>query len=272
MKRFLTILLVVTTLISIFAVVGFSTYATDAYDTVVSGDYSYVAINARDIKIVGYSGNVTNLEIPEKLGSYHVTYIDDFALIDSTFETVTIPKSVVSIGADVFAGCENLVEVTILNTNCEIFDNEYTIPENVSIKGYENSTASAYAEKYEKTFVSLGEYVKPTTAPPIQTLPTTEPTKPSETEASGDQVAPSENEASGDQVSPSEPPEKVLGDVDFDGEVTIIDATAVQLHVAGIIIMDDEHLLMGDTDKDGETSILDATAIQMFVANLITEF
>ncbi|MDE6005242.1 MAG: dockerin type I repeat-containing protein, partial [Oscillospiraceae bacterium] len=45
----------------------------------------------------------------------------------------------------------------------KIDESEFTIPNTTTIYGYENSTAQAYAEKYERNFVSLG------TAPEILT-------------------------------------------------------------------------------------------------------
>ncbi len=66
--------------------------------------------------------------------------------------------------------------------------------------------------------------------------------------------------------------EKELGDVDGDGDVTIMDATAIQLHIAKIEILCDNDLASADANKDGVVSILDATQIQLFIAQLIPEF
>ena len=63
-----------------------------------------------------------------------------------------------------------------------------------------------------------------------------------------------------------------LGDVDGDGDIAIMDATAIQLHIAGLDILDADALKRADTDGDGDVSIMDATNIQLFVARLITEF
>ncbi len=64
----------------------------------------------------------------------------------------------------------------------------------------------------------------------------------------------------------------ILGDVDGDGIVSVMDATALQQHLANISTLSDLSLEFADTDKDGIISVMDATQIQRFVAQLITEF
>ena len=64
----------------------------------------------------------------------------------------------------------------------------------------------------------------------------------------------------------------MLGDVDGDGEVTIIDATEVQRHIAQISVFNDAQFKVADVDRDGEVAILDASDIQRYVAQIITEF
>ena len=62
--------------------------------------------------------------------------------------------------------------------------------------------------------------------------------------------------------------EALLGDVDGDGEVTIMDATYIQRVVADIPIPFELNEQTADTDGDGEVTILDATDIQRWLANL----
>ncbi len=57
-----------------------------------------------------------------------------------------------------------------------------------------------------------------------------------------------------------------LGDVDSDGEVSILDATAIQMHFAQIKQLTNKQIRYGDTDGDGDVSILDATEIQLHLA------
>ncbi len=64
----------------------------------------------------------------------------------------------------------------------------------------------------------------------------------------------------------------LLGDVDGDGVISIMDATEIQLAVAKKITLTQKQEKYADTDFDGEVSVMDATAIQLFVAKKITEF
>lgn len=74
-------------------------------------------------------------------------------------ESVIIPDSVTKIENRAFFNSKALTSVTIENPDCEIIDNENgkSIPDTAVIHGYENSTAQAYAEKYNRKFVLLGE-------------------------------------------------------------------------------------------------------------------
>ena len=78
-----------------------------------------------------------------------------------------------------------------------------------------------------------------------------------------------ENSTIGD--TPVEP-EFILGDVNGDKVVDIMDATAIQMHSAKLELLTEEQLKAADTTKDGAVDVTDATTIQMLVAKLITEF
>ena len=61
--------------------------------------------------------------------------------------------------------------------------------------------------------------------------------------------------------------EPILGDVDGDGEVTIIDATCIQRKLAGLpnsVYFEERE----DADGDKELTIVDATFIQRWLAGL----
>ena len=97
--------------------------------------------------------SLTSVTIPDS-----VTNIESFAFYGcENLTSVTIPDSVTSIGDAAFASCENLTSVTIKNPDCEIFDDKSTFPDTTTIYGYPNSTAQAYAEKYNYNFVALDD-------------------------------------------------------------------------------------------------------------------
>lgn len=61
----------------------------------------------------------------------------------------------------------------------------------------------------------------------------------------------------------------LIGDVDEDGEVSVLDATLIQQFVASIVNNSGLCEKLADLDDDGYISILDATAIQLNVAKLV---
>ncbi len=67
-------------------------------------------------------------------------------------------------------------------------------------------------------------------------------------------------------------PEFLLGDVNGDGVIDIIDATLIQMHAAKLDTLTEEELKRADTTKDGAVDVVDASRIQQLVAKLITEF
>lgn len=64
----------------------------------------------------------------------------------------------------------------------------------------------------------------------------------------------------------------LVGDVDSDGFVNIIDATLVQKHIAEIQLIDSGKLNQADTNGDGIISVSDVTLIQKYAAGMISEF
>ena len=66
-------------------------------------------------------------------------------------------------------------------------------------------------------------------------------------------------------ASAAETQKTILGDVNGDGAVTIVDATAVQNLIVGNMSTTDTQKLTSDVNEDGTTSITDATAIQKYI-------
>ena len=105
-----------------------------------------------------------------------------------------------------------------MNTDCLLYDSNYTLPATAVIYGYEDSFAQIYAEERNREFVLLK-----------------------------------------------------LGDADVNGEISILDVTAIQLHIAQLQTIDDGVHKLADTDRDKNLSIMDATQIQLFIAQIIPE-
>ncbi len=61
----------------------------------------------------------------------------------------------------------------------------------------------------------------------------------------------------------------ILGDVDGDKKVSVMDATEIQMYKAQMKDLTDEQKLRADADKDKLVSVMDATQIQRLVAQLI---
>lgn len=64
----------------------------------------------------------------------------------------------------------------------------------------------------------------------------------------------------------------LIGDTDLDSNITIMDATYIQYHLAELRMLTPIQQKAADTDSSGTISIIDATLIQKFIANIITEF
>ena len=64
--------------------------------------------------------------------------------------------------------------------------------------------------------------------------------------------------------------EYLLGDIDGDGEVSVLDATYIQKYIA-LLPVPEYELAAADTEGDGEISVLDATLIQKWIAMLLTD-
>ena len=64
----------------------------------------------------------------------------------------------------------------------------------------------------------------------------------------------------------------LLGDVNNDGKVSVLDATEIQKYIAGLVILSDSQLAAGDVNGDGNLTVTDATQIQKYIVGLITEF
>lgn len=64
----------------------------------------------------------------------------------------------------------------------------------------------------------------------------------------------------------------LLGDVNMDGTISVIDATEGQKDIANLISLNDYQNRLADVNNDGIVSIVDVTLIQKYIAGLIDKF
>ena len=74
----------------------------------------------------------------------------------------------------------------------------------------------------------------------------------------------------GAEQQPTEPA-GILGDIDGDEEVTVIDVTLLQRHLAGISIPYTVNDKLADVDGDEEVTILDVTYLQRWLAGIVSD-
>ena len=127
-----------------------------ASKTLIAGCKNSVIPTDGSVTSIGnyaFSGcwTLTRIEIPSSvtsIGDYAFSWCDGLT-------SIVIPKGVTSIGSGAFDGCSSLESITILSRDVEIYDSSSTIPSTATIYGYADSTAQAYAEKYDRKFIPL---------------------------------------------------------------------------------------------------------------------
>lgn len=107
---------------------------------------------------------VSDLHLPQSLQGYELKTITENAFADTTqLTSVTLQPALENIQARAFANCENLKTIIIQNPDAVIDDTAFgdfldgeDVPYNLTIKGYEGSTAEMFAQKYDNiTFVAI---------------------------------------------------------------------------------------------------------------------
>lgn len=61
----------------------------------------------------------------------------------------------------------------------------------------------------------------------------------------------------------------MIGDVNLDGVITLIDVALIQLHVALLDTLEGISFRVADIDNDESLDIIDAAKIQLYIAELI---
>ena len=112
---------------------------------------------------VAYCNNLTAINVDEKNINYSsidgVLYnknVTEIITVPMGLNEVTVPETVIAIPRYAF-DYDKLKKVTILNPDCEIRDESSAIYRNATICGYKDSTAEAYADKYNRNFEYIGD-------------------------------------------------------------------------------------------------------------------
>ncbi len=178
MTKTLSIITSIIMVISLFTTI-ISAQAAGYYNC---GDYRiYMTdIPVGDCIIASYSGSEAYLEIPEVISngliSGTVRQIDGIRYNNSLI-SVTIPNTVELIAISTFEYCINLEKITIPPSVKEIRELAFRGCDKLTIYGYTNTTAEAYAKENNIPFESIGVYTEPTTSPTTETSnKTTNPT------------------------------------------------------------------------------------------------
>ncbi len=79
-------------------------------------DCAYRLLPDGTAQMTRYTGAAAQMAVPETLGGVRVSGIGKGAFMNTGVETVVIPEGVVSIAAQAFMGCEQLVSVTLPST------------------------------------------------------------------------------------------------------------------------------------------------------------
>lgn len=109
---------------------------------------------------------------------------------------------------------------------------------------WEDTTLTPTKVEIEATDVTKGSEAEPTTKP----VPSTQPT-----------TAQPATEPSGNAV---------YGDVNGDGDITVVDATLVQKHVVQLETLSADKQILADVNEDNTISVVDATLIQKYIVQL----
>lgn len=85
-----------------------------------------------------------------------VKEIRSYAFYDCNhLEKVKLNENLINIGTYAFGQCDNLQYISILNSECYIDSNNYTIVNTATIEGFKGSTAEEYANNHSMNFIEL---------------------------------------------------------------------------------------------------------------------
>ncbi|MDE5884213.1 MAG: leucine-rich repeat protein [Oscillospiraceae bacterium] len=173
--------------------------------------------------------SLTSVTIPDS-----VTSIEGSAFSAcSALASITIPGNVETIKSTTFYNCSALESITILNPDCEIDDKESTISDTVVIYGYPDSTAQAYAKRYDRKFIALNE----------------------------------NQDTTDSEINPG----ILWGDANDNGEVDISDVVLMNRVYVGVDEISEKGLANADVDQSGKIELADSMNVLKLLVHLLEE-
>lgn len=252
--------------------------------------FKYLPTSDFNCRIYGYTGTDKNVSVPNKLSSFTVLEIADYAFmnnkdiesvlfanakaIDSigefsfagctSLKSVNIPSTLDKIGFGSFMGCTSLTDINISSNisviNGQVFQNctsltEFTVPNSV---GTISDFSFAGCTSLEK--VVIPKTVKNISAKAFLNC--------DKLKIFGYTNSYAQTYAEENGINFVALDEKTLyGDVNLDGKIDINDVTLLQRYIAGESVLTDDAVKAADFNKDRIIDIIDATAIQTFIAH-----
>ncbi|MDR0983450.1 MAG: leucine-rich repeat protein [Ruminococcus sp.] len=199
-------------------------------------DFDYEISEDGPAEIIGYTGSETDLVIPGEIDGYEVTEIGDYAFLDYTSLTsAVIPDSVTEIGSYAFAGCTSLTKiiipsnVTYISKPTEVTYTDGSIGFKFgSFIGCDNLTIYGYIGSYAETYAEENKI-------PFADL----------------------------DVGIIDPPEPTPGDLDGNGEISIVDVVAVAKIVHNQISdITEETFAAADINYDNKINAIDLSIVK----------
>jgi hypothetical protein len=86
---------------------------TISYSTI--NDFSIIVLDNSSVELIKYSGNVKELEIPNRINNINVTSIGDYVFVDKQLTSITLPNSLTYIGEAAFEN-NQLTSITFPNS------------------------------------------------------------------------------------------------------------------------------------------------------------
>ena len=284
--RFLALIL------SVLILAGITCLNVGATVLIPSGDWVYEKINDNtEFEINQYRGNHTTVYTPYFFNSIPVTSVGtnafssnnvvevvlsdkvhtvkDYAFEDCiNLETIVFEGDISNIFYGAFSGCSNLNAINLEDTsisyvasscfmNCDSLT-EVILPDSVESI---NDSAFAYCDSLSKILIPRS--VNSISANAFQQSSN------AVIYCYSDSFAHiyAENNSIDYVLIDQIPVETyLLGDVNNDGDVSITDASHIQLFLVGKKECDDKGVIRGDVDLDGELTVVDASLIQRFLA------